>query len=145
MSISSILTFNIELHQCLYVHHAGSDAAGCTLFLSYKPGDKFISLDAPFHLAMHAGGCLKIDDKDLGILVAYCYKYSPGGDEGIKFLGSGLVWCQQMTHQAHNFHLAALARICKEKMSAFGTKISMMRQQHRASSSSSTSPPLGIQ
>ena len=99
----------------------------CTLFQSYVPGDKFIAFDVPFQLRMFGHGNLITDCHDPeGIMVHYCLKYSPGGEDGIRIHGTGLTWCQHMSHQSHPFHLATLATICKSKLAAFATQVSQL-------------------
>ena len=114
---------------------AKAEANACTLFLQYNKGDKIITLDPPFPLYMEEGSGLKLDDIN-GIKVAYGIHYSPGGDQGIQFHKSGLVWWQHMTHQVHAMHLGALSGLFTKTVKTLSGKIAMLKQQKQHQKSS---------
>ena len=125
--------------------HLGDDVRKCSLWMEYSIGDKFLTLDAPFFINMGECPGLKREDPKLGIRVAYCFKYSHGGEHGIQIYQSGLIFWQHVSEQVHLAHLAGLASILAKKMAVIGTKCAMMRDELRGNSGSSADAPQALE
>ena len=125
--------------------HLADDVRKCSLWMDYSIGDRFLTLDAPFFLKMGGAPGLNVDDPNRGIRVAYCFKYSHGGEHGIQIYQSGLIFWQHASEQVHLAHLAGLASILAKKMAVIGTKCAMMRDEQRGNSGSSADAPQALE
>ena len=114
--------------------------------MEYSIGDKFITLDAPFYINMGhpEGEDVPRDDAVRGMLVAYCFRYSLGGEYGIQLYKSGLIFWKDVSEMVHSAHLSALGGILARKMADVGAKCAMLRDGQRGSSCSSAYAPQAL-
>ena len=102
---------------------------GDSLFLDHTVGCTYMALDKPVPIKMQEfevggkGGHPVKWDYDQCILVVWCFKYSIGGTNGIKFMQAGLMFLQLLTDQQHCANLLSAAAIMREHMADFASKV----------------------
>ena len=92
------------------------------LCMSAEVGNQCMTLDKPRVLTMEEASYLK-HDVDHGMQVVYCFKYTVGGNDGIKVLNAGIMLLQHLSTHNHYAHLWAVAAIMKDKMGEFGATV----------------------